>query len=74
MSHVSEKLKKKLLSILKDEYEDCGFFLAASQMLINKFAPLVFGVIRHQAISFRCIITSKLTVALVIPQNNTRRM
>ncbi len=35
MSKISNKLKTKLLSVVKDEYEDCDFFMAASNMLTN---------------------------------------
>ena len=36
MSNTPDKLKQKLLSILKNDYEECQFFMAASQLLINK--------------------------------------
>ena len=36
MPKTTETLKKKLLTILIDDYEKCEFFMAASQILINK--------------------------------------
>jgi hypothetical protein len=35
MAKISKKLKTKLLDILKKEYEDCEFFMAASNILTN---------------------------------------
>ena len=40
MSKTSLKLKKKLLNILRDEYEECSFFIAASSTLTGKIADL----------------------------------
>jgi hypothetical protein len=40
MTELSKKLKQKLLAILKDEYEDCRFFMAASNILTNKISDL----------------------------------
>jgi len=36
MAKISEPLKQKLLTILKNDYEECQFFMAASQLLTNK--------------------------------------
>ncbi|MEI6125626.1 MAG: hypothetical protein WCQ99_03645 [Pseudomonadota bacterium] len=36
MTAISETLKKKLLTIIKDDYEECGFFMASSNMLTHK--------------------------------------
>jgi hypothetical protein len=36
MAKITDTLKKKLLTILIDDYENCEFFMAASQMLANK--------------------------------------
>jgi len=36
MTKISNKLKTNLLEILKNEYEDCDFFMAASNMLTNQ--------------------------------------
>ncbi len=35
MAKISKKLKTKLLDILNNEYEDCDFFMAASNILTN---------------------------------------
>jgi hypothetical protein len=35
MAKISKKLKTKILGILKSEYEDCDFFMAASNILTN---------------------------------------
>ena len=35
MTKISKKLKTKILDILKNEYEDCDFFMAASNILTN---------------------------------------
>jgi len=40
MSIISKKLKKKILGILKDEYEDCDFFMAASTILTNQIKDI----------------------------------
>jgi len=37
---VSESLKRSLLSILKDDYEECQFFMASSNMLTNKLKEI----------------------------------
>ncbi len=37
MSKIQHHLKQRMLSIIKDEYEDCSFFTAAAQLLTNKF-------------------------------------
>jgi len=35
MAKISKKLKTKLLDIINNEYEDCDFFMAASNILTN---------------------------------------
>jgi len=35
MNKISNKLKTKLLNVVKDEYEECDFFMAASNMLTH---------------------------------------
>ena len=35
MTKISKKLKTRILDILKSEYEDCDFFMAASNILTN---------------------------------------
>ena len=35
MAKISKNLKTKLLDILNNEYEDCDFFMAASNILTN---------------------------------------
>ena len=35
MAKISKKLKTRILDILKSEYENCDFFMAASNILTN---------------------------------------
>jgi phosphotransacetylase len=51
MPKTSDKLKKKLLVILKDDYEECKFFMAASQLLTNKIQD-VSEIVKEQDIEF----------------------
>ena len=36
MKKLPEKLKKRIISIVKEDYEECRFYTAASQLLVNK--------------------------------------
>jgi len=40
MAQISNNLKEKLLTIIQSDYEDCQFFVAASQLLVNKIKDL----------------------------------
>jgi hypothetical protein len=40
MAKISKKLKTRILDILKSEYEDCDFFMAASNILTNQFKDI----------------------------------
>ena len=40
MTKITNELKTKLLNIIKKEYEDCDFFLAASSMLTNQIKDI----------------------------------
>ena len=44
MPAISNKLKQKLLTVLKDDYEECQFFTASSQLLINKIKDISDGI------------------------------
>ncbi len=48
MSESAKKLKQRLLAILKDEYEGCQFFMAASNILTNKIADLTETIQSHE--------------------------
>jgi cell division GTPase FtsZ len=51
MSKTSDRLKQKLLTILNDDYEECQFFMAASQLLTNKIQD-VSETVNEQDIDF----------------------
>ncbi len=40
MAKISKKLKTKILDIINNEYEDCDFFMAASNILTNQFKDI----------------------------------
>ena len=40
MAKISKKLKDRLQDILKNEYEDCDFFMAASSMLTHQIKTI----------------------------------
>ena len=44
MAKISRKLKSKLLDILNNEYEDCDFFMAASNILTNHIKDISSSV------------------------------
>jgi hypothetical protein len=41
MAHTPAPLKQKLIAIIKNDYEDCQFYMASTHMLINKIKDLV---------------------------------
>lgn len=51
MSKISYRLKEKLLTIIKDDYEECQFFMAASHLLTNKIRDITESV-QNQDIDF----------------------
>lgn len=51
MPKASKKLNRKLLSIIKDDYEECQFFLAESHLLTNKIKALA-ETIQNQELDF----------------------
>jgi hypothetical protein len=51
MSKISYRLKEKLLTIIKDDYEECQFFMAASHLLTNKIRDITESV-QNQNIDF----------------------
>jgi len=40
MAPISQQLQKRLLSILRDDYDECQFFMATSNMLTNKIKDI----------------------------------
>ena len=40
MANAPTVLKQKLISILRDDYEECRFYLASTNMLLNKLKSL----------------------------------
>ena len=36
MKKLPEKIKERIISIVKEDYEECRFYTAASQLLVNK--------------------------------------
>jgi len=44
MAALPRDVRAKLVSILKDDYEDCSFFLAASRMLTGKIEDISAAV------------------------------
>ena len=51
MAKTSDRLKKKLLTILNDDYKECQFFMAASQLLTTKIQD-VSETVKEQDIDF----------------------
>ena len=47
----SATLKKRLITIIKDDYEECQFYIASSHMLINKIKDLT-EIINQQETDF----------------------
>lgn len=41
MARTPAVLKQKLISIIKNDYEDCQFYTASTHMLVNKIKDLV---------------------------------
>jgi len=41
MANTPAVLKQKLISIIKNDYEECQFYLASTHLLINKIKDLV---------------------------------
>jgi len=54
MPPLQDALRHKLLTILRDEYEDCDFFMAASHQLTLKMRS-VSETIRGQEIDFNAL-------------------
>ena len=54
MTKISDQLKRDLLAIIKDEYEECQFFMAASHLLINKIHD-VSEAVASQEIDFAAL-------------------
>lgn len=40
MARISNTLKSRLVGIIRDEYEECQFFTASAQMLVNKIKDI----------------------------------
>ena len=47
MTSISEALKKKLLAIIKDDYEECQFFMASSNMLTDKIKKVSEAILNE---------------------------
>ncbi len=41
MAQTPAVLKQKLISIIKNDYEECQFYVASTQMLVNQIKDLV---------------------------------
>ena len=54
MQKISDQLKRDLLAIIKDEYEECQFFMAESHLLINKIHD-VSEAVENQEIDFSAL-------------------
>jgi hypothetical protein len=40
MAPISDRLKQQILSIIRDDYEECQFFMASSNLLTNKIKDI----------------------------------
>lgn len=40
MALISDTLKQQILSIIRDDYEECQFFMASSNLLTNKIKDI----------------------------------
>ena len=71
MPKTSDKLKHKLLTILKDDYEECKFFVAAAQILVNKIQD-VSEIVEKQDIEFNALRDTITEIGLFISNTEKR--
>lgn len=51
MAQISQQLQNRLLSILRDDYDECQFFMATSNMLTNKIKDIA-SLIQNEKVEF----------------------
>lgn len=52
MEPISSLLKKHIQNIIRDEYEECKFFIASASMLSHKFTEIARLVEQEQDVDF----------------------
>ena len=52
MAPISSLLKRHIQSIIRDEYEECKFFVASASMLSHKFAEIARVVGEEKDVDF----------------------
>ncbi|MCP4715852.1 MAG: hypothetical protein GY868_12100 [Deltaproteobacteria bacterium] len=48
MKQIPEPLKKKLIGVVRKDYDECRFFLAAAQLLTNKIQDVCTAIDKEQ--------------------------
>jgi len=55
MAHISSELRQHLLAVIRGDYEECAFFMAAANMLTRKFSDIARRIETASDIDFQSL-------------------